>query len=344
MKRILILLVIGMLAVGAAFAEEATLIDFGLLEEDIPAQEDPAYIPAHNRHTLMDFSQYLSATAGSTSTIQQNRMRTSLAIGNWEVNLTSSSARHDNVALSYTKQAQSNSYGVVMGVRVHFPVENWNGSAMVKPPFEIPAFEAPAEIGEDYTITADENYKPSVDESRFEGGYGVVKNVGTIKSLAVDVYGLNFPYGLWVSLLDGNGVEKEVFLGYLNYDGWGQLVWENPQYVQEVRNRELRLYPIYPYNTPFVKFNGFRIERDANVPGGDFITYFKDVKIIYDKAEVDPKARDLDDEGLWSIIATRENAKKQAEMRNFGKAQLLRLLDADKKAPQAVFEPTPTVQ
>jgi hypothetical protein len=168
----------------------------------------------------------------------------------------------------------------------------------------------------------------------------VVKNVGTIKSVAVNAYGLNFPHGLSTIIIDNQGNHKSMFMGYLNYDGWGELRWDNPGYVQQVRNRELRLYPLYPTSTPFVKFGGFLVQRDAAKEGGDFIVYFKDVKIIYDKAVLDTD-RDIDDEALWHIIYDRETARKIWEMDRFGQNQVLRYLEQQKQAPESAFTPTP---
>lgn len=73
-------------------------------------------------------------------------------------------------------------------------------------------------------------------------------------------------------------------MGYLLFDGWRELVWSNPSYITDVRARELRLYPVYPIALPSVVFAGFQITRDAAHDGGPFVGYFKDVKIIYDKA------------------------------------------------------------
>jgi hypothetical protein len=239
-----------------------------------------------------------------------------------------------------------------MGVRVHFPVESFNSWAIIRPPFEIPAYELSGPADDEGNITPYEN--PDVTQpSRFEApagengkvdntqpAYGVVKNVGAIKSVAVDVYGLNFPHGLSTILIDPQGNEKTVFMGYLGFDGWGELRWENPAYVQNVRDRELRLYPLYPEATPFVKFGGFLVQRDASQVGGDFVGYFRDVKIIYDKAVLDAE-RDIDDERLWGIINERENAKKNFEMQQFGQNQVLRYIEQQKKAAESTFTPTP---
>ncbi|GAB6393291.1 MAG: flagellar filament outer layer protein [Treponematales bacterium] len=326
MKRFFFLLAIVLVSVGVVFAEQGTLIDFGKLAADDPET-------GVNNHTVQDFGETLAISGGSFTDEQKAAMKTSLAIGEWEVSLTSSSARQTNLAKSFTKEADSKKYeGKVLGVRVHFPVESWNGSATIRPPFEIPAYSAP--LNDDGT--PQENFNPSSDKSQFEDGYGVLKNVGTIKSVAVNAYGLNFPHGLWIYLLDNDGNEKEVFMGYLNFDGWAELIWNNPAYVDNVRNRDLRLYPIYPANTPFVKFNGFRIERNGNSTGGDFVGYVKDVQVIYDKA-TESTERDIDDEGTWKIIQQREDDKKKNELKNFGSKQLLRYLDKQKQATEPSF-------
>ena len=117
----------------------------------------------------------------------------------------------------------------------------------------------------------------------------------------------------------------------------------------EVRNRYLRLYPLYPTNTPFIKFGGLRLDRDQAHMGGDFVAYFKDVKIIYDKAILDSD-RDIDDEAIWGIINHKETEKKIFEMSRFGQSQILRFLEAQKQAKEEWvplernfgFTPTPT--
>ena len=342
MKRIVILIAIVLVTAGMLYSEEAILIDFSLLTADIRVPinlTDQDTRPNQNRQTMMDYG---SVAGGSFRDIDRALMRTSLAITNWEIEFNSSSRTIMNIERSFTREAPSRQWGTVMGVRVHFPLENFNASAIIKPPFEIPAYEPQANIQDDGTIEAAEDSDGITTPSRFEDGYGVVKNVGTIKSIAVNVYGLNFPHGLNTLLIDDVGIQKSMFMGYLNFDGWGELRWDNPAYIQEVRNRDLRLFPLYPDSTPFVKFAGFEIKRDAARRGGDFITYFKDVKIIYDKAVLDTD-RDIDDEGLWSIIRDRETARKVWEMERFGQNQVLRYLDTQRQATGNTFTPTPTV-
>ncbi|MDR0487744.1 MAG: flagellar filament outer layer protein FlaA [Treponema sp.] len=342
MKRVFVLVVVALLA-GLLFAEEGVLIDFSLLKADIHVKvsdTDQGTAPNQNRQTMMDFSH---VAGGSFTTQQKSAMKTSLAIENWEVVLASSARTVENIGLSYTREAPSKQFDTVMGVRVHFPVEAHNSWAMIKPPFEIPAFERQATIGDDGVISHEDGNDGITGTSRFEAqgdgqpAYGVIKNVGTIREVAVNVYGLNFPHGLTSVIIDSAGNNRNMFMGYLNFDGWGTLVWRNPQYIQEVRNRDIRLYPLYPASTPFVKFGGFLLQRDAIKEGGDFIVYFKDVKVIYDKAVLDTD-RDVDDEALWHIILDRETARKVWEMERFGQNQVLRYLDTEKQAKDTPFD------
>ncbi len=315
MKRTFILIAIAILACGAVFAEESVLIDFAKLVAD--AEPDQDNVNTQNERTVMDFAE----VAGNSYTPQQKSiMKTSLAMPNWDIVLASSSRDTTNMAKSYVREAPSKQYGQVLGVRVHFPIMPINSWARISPPFEIPAFEA----------------MEGSETTRFEEGFGVIKNVGTIKSIALNAYGLNFPHGVSVVLKDAEGEESVMFMGYLNFDGWGEMIWKNPNYVSDVRNRELRIFPLYPKATPFVKFAGLIIHRDASHEGGDFVAYFKDVKVIYDKAVMDTE-RDIEDEDLWSIISDREVARRNAEMEKFGEVQVLRYLEGQKKATEDKF-------
>jgi hypothetical protein len=329
MKKMLIFVAVVSLVAGALFAEEAILIDFSLLTADTHVGNNPRNYPGddktndQNQRTIMDFNRV--RFTGSFTKEQADSMKTSFAIQNWEVVLSSSSRTPTNMMLSYTKEATSKQFGKVMGVRVHFPIENFNASALIKPPFEVPGYEPKDE----------ENNTPDASDvkTKFEEGYGLLKNVGTIKSVAVNVYGLYFPYGLWANIIDDYGNQKSLYMGNLNFDGWGELRWDNPAYIQEVRNRDLRLVPLYPDTMPFIKFDGFLIKRNAEQVGGDFITYFKDVRVIYDKAVLDTD-RDIDDEALWKIIQDRETARKLWQMERFGEMQVMRFMDFQRQAKE----------
>ncbi len=336
MKRAFILVAMAFLFVGMLAAEEAVIIDFTNLSADIIQGADGQM--TQNRRTTMDYS----VSAGATFTDQQkSTMKSSLTYKNWEVVLNSSARNAVSTALSQTAAAPVKADARVpfagkeiLGARIVFPTSPVNANARIVPPFDIPAFEAASDVDDNGNV---QPAQASVTQAtRFEGGYGVLKNVGTIKALSVTTQGMNYPHGLYVLLKDADGVEKRYFMGYLNFDGWKELRWSNPAYVQEVRAREIRLLPVYPTTTPYVKFAGFLVTRDAADIGGDFVCYFKDVKAIYDKAVLTTE-RDIADEDIWGIVSDREKAKQKLEMTNFGQKQVYRFLEAEKQATENAF-------
>lgn len=352
MKRLFLVLIVMTLAVGIAFTQTngqgnnqpVKLIDFAELIADFPADT-----PVNHEDTLLDFSR----VAGSSFTIEQlDEMKTSLYLRNWEVDLASSSQFVETVGNSMVMPAPVNQNArryageTVLGVRVMFPTEPYNSWAVVRPPFEIPAYADPTrpveetvqnDAGEDVQVTSlqvvpREELPLEAEDGTERGlgdkflGYGVVKNVGVLKSVRVNVNGLNFPHGFSIILRDENNRDHEIFMGYLNFDGWRTLQWDNPNYIEEVRNRELQRFPQYPNLSPLRKLIGLRIYRDASMVGGDFVTYVKDIYVTYDQAVLDLD-RDIDDEAVWGILTEREQARRQAELRRLGDLQVLRYLE-----------------
>ena len=339
MKKTLGLFAAAMLLVGGvAFAEEAMLIDFTLL--DVDCCEDDNGNPQQNKHTVMDYS----VSAGATFTEEQKGlMKTSLALHEWEILLNSSAKTVSSLADSKVVAAPVKGDADVpfagknvMGVRIVFPTWNANANARIVPPFDIPAYEPLADADDNGERQEQTEEQKASDKTLFEDGYGVVKNVGTVKAISVTTMGMNYPHALYVVLSDNDNVERRYFMGYLGFDGWKELRWDNPQYISEIRNREIRVYPIYPRGLPFVKFRGFQITRDAAHIGGDFIGYFKDVRVIYDKAIL-TSDRDIADEDLWGIITKKEDARQNAEMLRFGNKQVNRYLEKAKLATESEF-------
>lgn len=310
MKRFGILLIIMLIVVSfSVSAVESVLIDFSTLTADMD--------DGNNAATLVDFS----SKAGVGYTDEEKKlMMTSLAIENWRVVLNSSARTVVNQKLSYTREAPVNNDALagdivagdkVMGVRVHFPEDPFNAYAIVQPPFEIPAY-----------MNKDEN---DLSGSKFDG-FGVIKNVGSIKSIGMNVYGSNFTNGLGLILKDQNGDERNVFMDYLDFKGWRTLGWVNPAYIDEVRNRELKKFPLYPRTTPMRQLVGFVVYKDASQDGGDVITYIKDVSLTYDLAVL-PGVDDIDNESLWGILGEREKSRRTAEWSKLGEIQVLRALE-----------------
>ena len=341
MKKTFILVAMAFLLMGAvAVAEEAIIVDFALLNADIIA--DPNGKMTQNRRTVLDYGK----VAGASYTDQQKAlMRTSLALEQWEVELNSSAQNPLSIATSTIKEAEVRAEGEkfagqkLMGVRILFPEWTNNANAKIKPGFLIPAYEKMAQVDDQGNLQEPTDEDKASGKSRFEDGYGIVRNTGVIKSIAVNTYGMNFPHGLYVLLRDQNNVVKRYFMGYLLFDGWREMIWNNPSYIANVKSRELRLYPVYPTALPHVAFEGFLITRDAAHDGGDAIAYFKDVKIIYDKAVL-TTVRDFADEDIWGIQAERETKRKKIEVEKFGQTQVLRFLEQEKMATEEGFTPS----
>ncbi len=298
---------------GSVFAEETVMINFSDLVDDYQGE---------NQATLMDFS----TVAGTRYTDEEKAaMQTSLYIPNWEVKLTSSSQTVVNNSLSYVLSVPVNNDvnnfatagDQLMGIRVHFPEASFNAYATILPPFSIPAYA---------TSSVDEN---AVRGDQFSG-YGVVKNVGVLKSVKVRVYGMNFPMGMGLIFRDSNENKQSIFLSYLDFDGWRELEWTNPNYIAEVRNREIRKAPLYPRSQPSLTLDGIYIYRDAMQEGGDFISYIKDITLVYDQAVLDELNSDIDHESTWNILSDREEARRNAELKRLGNAQVLRYLESQK--------------
>jgi hypothetical protein len=336
------------------------IIDFTALDADILPDADGN--PTENRRTVMDYS----IAAGASFTNQQKvLMKTSLTLPNWEVELNSSAKTAIAVANSSVVNAPVKDSATVlirpeiagknvMGIRVFFPNAPFNANARIKPPYEIPAYEplrTRDDNGDVQQQTAEEKatgrtlFEADTPDDPKSSGFGIVKNVGTIKALKVTVFGDQYPHGLYVILKDTDNVEHRYFMGYLKFDGWKELKWTNEHYLTDVRAREIRVYPVYPRGVPFVKFMGFQITRNAEQYNAsqafaeEFISYIADVSIIYDKAVLTTD-RDIDEEDLWGIVTKKETSKQNAEIQRFGNKQVDRFIEKEKMATEDEFAST----
>jgi hypothetical protein len=332
MKRLFIFVVVGLLFGGTAlFADQSVLIDFTKLQADTVVGTSKT--PTTNAATIVDYSNVAGA---SFSDEEKAAMKSSLALGEWQVVLASSSRSVANQSVTMTKEATTNPSAKqfngqdmankkILGIRIHFPTEPFNSWAMIQPPFDIPAYQDKDSLQGAKLVVAD------ADKGKGEkfNGYGVVKNVGVLKSLSITVYGANFPNGLGVVVGDQDGNEQTMFMDYLEFDGWRTLTWNNPNYITDVRNREVRKFPLYPKGEPYLKLLGIVIYRDAAQEGGDFVTYIHDIAITYDKAIIET-SRDINDEAIWGILQQRNEARKLAELKRLGNVQVLRYLEQQK--------------
>lgn len=340
MKRIFSILMIAVCTTGFMYAQEAAPADGGSQDGQSgqsgqsgasSKENEPDYLlidfeQLHTANTDVDYK--MSAEGGKQapgyelpqfdnlpgqiySDKDLENMAINLKLHNWIVDLSKSSQSALNNNLSKTRAVTSNSRGTVLGVRAHFPELPISGYAFVKPPFDIPVTYG--DHGQIKSLT-DLQTSLGLSDDLKKTGLGILHNVGNIRSLSVEVFGRNYPNGLSVVLEDAFGNETETFMGYLNFRGWRVLKWENPNYIEDVRERRAKVNPLYPNQIPLVRFKGFKIYRNAKDAGGDFIGYFNKVNLIYDRAQIPlEEDDDIADEDFWYIVTkyTIEKAYKE---------------------------------
>ena len=143
-----------------------------------------------------------------------------------------------------------------------------------------------------------------------------------------------------VVLIDEQEQTQQVPLGSLDFDGWREITWNNPNYITEVRNREIKKYPLYPRSAPSITLDSLQFYRDAMQEGGDFISYVKDVKVVYDLAVIQDVDTDLNHEEVWGILAQREEERRNAEPQPLGQHAGSSLPGRAENAPGTRRKPT----
>ena len=303
---------------------ERTLINFPTFEENIAkvAEKDKQiHAAVIKKRPDLDFAQYGYPKVDLTPADWK--------LDQWQVVLTSSANTVENNIESYTKKVASKKYTSVLGVRVHFPKWHYLSWALVRPPFEFFAYYDDGSDVNPETPTDDDNLKT-----------GVLMNVGQIKSISAWIYGLNYPHQVGIRIKDREDMVREYFMGSTFYDGWRKLVWINPNYADDVRDRVLQRLPLYPKSFPFIKFDSYAIYKPEINNGGDFVIYFKDVTVNYDRAIVREEL-DIDDEAEWKILSTARLEKKNIDLKNIGE-QLYLKRQAEKRQKAAGSNPTTT--
>lgn len=247
---------------------------------------------------------------------------TNLYNDEWIVFLNDSAQSVENRRLSYCKnvktkgsqQFDDDAAGEknVLGVRIHYPEPSWNSWAMAKPAFDL------------------EFYGGS-DGEKYTGGRGVVRNVGTIKKITSWVCGRNFNIAYIINLQDDTETEIAYPMGNLYFRGWRKVEWENPNYLADVRDRDLVRLPLYPKQQPAVKLDSLQFYRSKEVVGGDFVVYIRDVAIDYEEAVPPQEADyDVDDEDVWQILKTENDRKRKVERSKLKEIKELRDLERNR--------------
>jgi len=282
-------------------AVKKTLIDFPTFEQNIAvvAEKDKKI---HDEqvaaNAALDLTQY--------GFPQVNFSADDWKMNRWKIALTSSANTTKNNVLSYTSKAQSKRFQDVLGARIHFIEGRFLSWAMIMPPFEFfPYYDNGKYV----------NQNDSAEENSLT--MGVLVNVGQIKSISSWVYGLNYQMQVALRIRDRNDTVQDYFLGSVYFDGWRKLVWTNPEYTDSLQDRVLQRLPLYPKSYPYIAYDSFTVYKPEQENGGDFVIYFKDVEMEFDRAIIREEL-DIEDEAIWGILQKERLDKRVSDLRNIG--------------------------
>ena len=274
----------------------------------------PLPLVAAYENVLLDFN-----LLGNEANLK-NEQEKMLHNDKWKIELNESANYILNRKLSYTKNVllgqppqddkliiNKGAQNYVMGVRVNFPKSRYSSYAVLIPFIEINAY------------TTEETQE----------GTGFIKNVGGIKAIKAYVKGRNFPQMMSISLTDNENLTSSYQLGHLKYNGWKELIWNNPNYISDIRFRKLIRPPLYQSVEPLIKISSLAFYRQGNEATGDFVTYISWIKLEYDKAQIKAE-EDIDDEAVWEIQKTMFLEKKAIEDKRLNNTTELQNLELQK--------------
>ncbi|BBM89804.1 hypothetical protein COTS27_01512 [Spirochaetota bacterium] len=239
-----------------------------------------------NTGRLVDFN-----NLGKANPVQQY-----LAIENWLVKLNDSANYNQNRELTYAINAKNNAGNKnYIGIRINFPDFPNNAYGTATPPLPFPYYG--------------------------EAESGVIKNVGAIRSVIARVAGRNYPYSVFVNVQHSSGKIVHAPLGRIEFLGWRDLSYENPEYIKDIKQRTLQIRPAYPRVVPSARLNDIIFFRNGEAPyAGDFVSYVAWVDIVYDNAFANSALESLkesedyiDDDATWGIISN-ELQKVESEL------------------------------
>ncbi len=272
-KLFILFILVYSFVLSGAFAVEEVLIDFNNLKD-----------------TTIDYSKFSNGNYDEV-----DEMQTSLHPDNWLVKVNPSSftleSKRKSYAMGVSTFVKYEDDVQVLAVRAFLPQMYANSNITITPPFEIPAFY----ISQDKIDAYKDDPEGAKDDSEYYMGKmfinkGVVRNVAAINKIRVNICGHNFNYQLYVRLKDNYGRIRDIFVGYIRFKGWQEIVWNNPN--TSIRNPELRhklreSKPYYPGDYPYVKLIGFYVSRVETEAVGNFVTMIKDVILDYEEENID---------------------------------------------------------
>lgn len=115
----------------------------------------------------------------------------------------------------------------------------------------------------------------------------ITANVGAWKTLRVEVRGdeqaWGHPVQIGLILADNDGQEQIYRVGIVDREGWRELSLENAEYIDLVRNREMRRLPLYDEYIPSLRLVGILLTPTGSSPTRIWI---RRISLVYDQARI----------------------------------------------------------
>lgn len=137
-----------------------------------------------------------------------------------------------------------------------------------------------------------------------------IDNISDFKTIQLDYTSFRYVSGITLVFEDYEGKKINKFIGYTNLlDGDAKLEWTNPFYIEDVRERNPILKPLYPFNQTDL----FLTEIKFHLNDGKYnVQRIKSIRIVYDMANLSGEdlVIDLDEQfGINAAISEKRKAR-----------------------------------
>lgn len=151
----------------------------------------------------------------------------------------------------------------VMAVSLDFTGSPAGSYAVLRPPFAV------------QSLPSDMDMEPLA-------GFGLVYNVGVIKSFSIKLTSNRYKSTLGLLLTDEEGRDRIYYFGSLDFEDRRELIWTNPSYIEEVRNHYLNRNAPVPEQKPALILKGIIIEAEPDETTIDLL--IENITCTYDYA------------------------------------------------------------
>ena len=170
-------------------------------------------------------------------------------------------------------------------------------------------------------------YKASFNQPNI--GVGLLENVGALKSLSISIK--SYGYCNSVKLyLNHNGKTRIVEFKKDDFVGEETFTYDFPDYIQDVKDRELKVTPIYPNSSSNLYLEKIEVHYNAPRPeyvsGYDFIE-IGNISVIYDKAYLDEEKMP----DIFGLDAVKANKEKSSALDDLRQKQKLEAVEIEKQ-------------